>query len=106
MGAGLATLLTITVLAVMGFSPIGPVAGNVDPFVQRRCLIELIFVPATLLCYRMLGMAAAGIQAGIGNVAAGSPFAIAQATAMGGGILKAIAFVGGLLGGLFGAFWS
>ena len=42
-----------------------------------------MFVPATLLCYRMPGTLAARLQSWIGNVAAGSLFAIAQGTAMG-----------------------
>jgi len=70
---------------------------------QRHRLIELIFVSATLLYYRILGSLAAGIQSGIGSVAAGSLFATAQATAMGAGITGAISVFGGVLGGLAAA---
>ena len=45
---------------------------------------------------------AAGIQAGIGNVAAGSIFAALQSITMG-GALGVLATVGGILGGIFGA---
>ena len=39
--------------------------------------------PPHLLCYRMLGSIAAGIQSGIGNVVAGSFYAVLQGIAMG-----------------------
>jgi hypothetical protein len=41
---------------------------------------------------------AAGVQAGIGNVAAGSMFAAAQSMTMGGGVPAAVSAVGGLAG--------
>jgi len=65
---------------------LGPVPGDVDPSMQRHCLIELIFVPATLLRYWMLGSPAAGLQAWTGNVVARSLFAIARGVAMGGAV--------------------
>jgi len=46
-------LFIVPILGLIGFSAVGPVAGNVDPFVQRHCLIGLIFVViVALLCYR------------------------------------------------------
>ena len=95
-GVLLAPLLVNALLGALGFSSIGPVAGNVDPFKQRHRLIELIFVPATLLCYWMLGSFAAGIQSAMGNVPAGSLFAIAQSTAMGGGGVGVVGLVAAL----------
>ena len=61
----------------------------------------------------MIGSVAAGMQAGIGNVIAGSIFAGAQAAgatgaipavgvAIGGGVGGATAYVGSKLAGLFG----
>ena len=58
-------------------------------------LVELFPPSATLLCHRILGTLAAGIQSGIGNVAAGSLFAGAQATAMG----AAVPVLGHAIGG-------
>jgi hypothetical protein len=50
----------------------------------------------------MLGTLAAGIQSGIGNVAAGSLFAGAQATAAGAGIPILAQAIGGGLTGFMG----
>lgn len=44
----------------------------------------------------LIGSIAAGLQAGIGNVAAGSLFAAAQSIAMGGGVPAAVSAVGGM----------
>ena len=71
-------------LGLIGFSAGGVVAGNVNQFIQRYRLTELIFTTATPLCYWILGSLAAAIQASIGCVVAGSLFAIAQSIAMGG----------------------
>jgi len=48
----------------------------------------------------MLGTLAAGLQAGIGNVAAGSLFAAAQAATMGGGIPVLFGIIGGVVTGV------
>ena len=50
----------------------------------------------------MLGTLAAGIQSMIGNVAAGSLFATAQATAMGAGTPVIAQVVGGAVTGVVG----
>ncbi|KAF9785311.1 hypothetical protein BJ322DRAFT_823627 [Thelephora terrestris] len=68
----LAPFLTVPVLNVVGFSAAGPVAGSL----------------------------AAGLQATIGNVAAGSLFATAQATAMGAGVPVLAQGVGGVFTGV------
>ena len=47
------------------------------------------------MCYRILGSLAAGIQAGIGSVAAGSLFATVQGIAMGAAMPAVIPIVGG-----------
>ncbi|KAH9001180.1 hypothetical protein EDB92DRAFT_1825226 [Lactarius akahatsu] len=77
-GIVLTPVVAPPILHALGFSAIGPVAGT----------------------------AAAAMQAGIGNVAAGSFFAMAQGVAMGGTIPAAFTAIGGGLGGLFGAFFS
>ncbi len=51
----------------------------------------------------LIGSIAAGMQAGIGNVAAGSLFAAAQSMAMGGGIPAVVSAVGGVGAGAAGA---
>jgi len=62
-----------------------------------------LFSPsATLFWYRILGTLAAGIQSGIGSVAAGSYFAGAQATAMGAGIPVIAQAIGGTVTGIMG----
>jgi hypothetical protein len=60
-------------LGAVGFGALGPVAGSALPGdLEKR----------SLTCH-LTGTTAAVIQAGIGNVAAGSLFAGAQAVAMG-----------------------
>jgi len=71
-GVFLTPVLITAGLGVVGFSAAGPVAGSI----------------------------AAGMQAGIGNVVAGSLFAGAQSVAMGGALPAAITAVGGGAGGL------
>jgi hypothetical protein len=88
-GIALAPLLAPALLGILGFSAIGPVAGNFLPHPQA----EVASNPSELL-----GTAAAVIQAGIGNVAAGSAFAVAQSIAMGGAIPAAVTAVGAGLG--------
>ena len=84
-GMAAAPWLAAPVLGLVGFSAAGPVAGG------------LLFVAFTAACTygvrRVTGGIAAGIQAGMGNVAAGSLFAGAQAVAMGGS-LPAIGYAG------------
>ena len=58
--------------------------------------------PPRLLCYRVLGTLAAGIQSGIGNVAAGSLFATAQGAAMGAGTPVVAQVIGGVVTGIMG----
>jgi hypothetical protein len=74
-----APVLLPTTLAMIGFSSLGPIAGSI----------------------------AAGWQAGIGNVAAGSLFSVLQSAGMGGfgtGIITAVASaIGGALGAAAGA---
>jgi hypothetical protein len=50
----------------------------------------------------MVGTLAAGMQATIGNVAAGSLFATAQATAMGAGVPVLAQAIGGTVTGVVG----
>lgn len=86
-GIALAPLLAPALLGTLGFSAIGPVAGKFSP------QAEVASHPLGLL-----GTVAAVMQAGIGNVAAGSVFAAAQSIAMGGAIPAAITAVGAGLG--------
>ncbi|KAH9036235.1 hypothetical protein EDB85DRAFT_1889048 [Lactarius pseudohatsudake] len=77
-GLFLLPLATKIVLGLIGFSAIGPVAGSI----------------------------AAGIQAAIGNVAAGSLFATLQSIAMGGALHGVLAAIGGFIGGIMGALFN
>ncbi|KAH9081433.1 hypothetical protein EDB83DRAFT_543311 [Lactarius deliciosus] len=77
-GIVLTPVVAPAILYGLGFSAIGPVAGTT----------------------------AATIQAGIGNVAAGSFFAMAQSAAMGGAIPAVFTAIGAGLGGLIGAVFS
>ncbi|KAI9465363.1 hypothetical protein BJY52DRAFT_1221020 [Lactarius psammicola] len=74
-GVVLTPIVAPAALGVVGFSAAGPVAGTM----------------------------AAGIQAGIGNVVAGSLFATAQSVAMGGAIPAVVSAAGAGLGAVGGA---
>ncbi|KAH8980745.1 hypothetical protein EDB86DRAFT_2978725 [Lactarius hatsudake] len=77
-GLFLLPLAAKIVLGLIGFSAIGPVAGSI----------------------------AAGSQAAIGNVAAGSLFATLQSIAMGGAFHGVLAAIGGFIGGIMGALFN
>lgn len=68
----------------------------------RRCRARCWYVPsgltieATSKPLQLIGSIAAGLQASIGNAAAGSLFALAQSIAMGGGVPAVITYVGGV----------
>jgi hypothetical protein len=75
----------------------------------RRCRAHCRYVPSRLTIeatpkpLELIGSIAAGLQASIGNVVAGSLFAALQSIAMGGGVPAAITAVGGLGAGAAGA---
>jgi hypothetical protein len=75
---------------------------NVGRYWLRRCRARCWYVPSRLTIeatskhLEPIGSIAATLQAGIGNVAAGSIFAGAQSMAMGGGVPAAVSAVGGL----------
>ena len=76
---------------MLGFGAAGPVAGKPMPLSthqmhKTRTLLNKMSV--------FSGTAAAGIQAGIGNVVAGSLFATAQSIAMGGAVPVAVTAAG------------
>ncbi|KAK0470046.1 uncharacterized protein EV420DRAFT_86284 [Desarmillaria tabescens] len=73
-GVALAPVILPPALGVVGFGAAGPVAGTL----------------------------AAAIQSGIGNVAAGSAFAVAQSIGMGGAIPAGVYAVSGIVGGIAG----
>lgn len=77
-------------LGAVGFGATGPVAGMSPPV---RPTIEAASKP-----FELLGSFAAGTQAGIGNVAAGSAFATAQSIGMGGSVPAALSAAAGVLG--------
>ena len=81
-------------LGVIGFGAAGPIAGMFPPVSLLRQHLKPL---------EPIGSIAAGLQAGIGNVAAGSLFAAAQSMAMGGGIPAVVSAVGGLGAGAAGA---
>ena len=60
-------------------------------------------IEATSKPLELIGSIAAGMQAGIGNVVAGSLFATAQSVAMGGGVPAVISAIGGMGAGAAGA---
>ena len=91
-GIALTPVLVPALLGFIGFSAIGPVAGKLPA--QAKVASN----PPELL-----GTVAAGIQAGIGNVAAGSAFAVAQSIAMGGAIPAVVTAVGAGVGAAAGA---
>ncbi|KAK0470045.1 uncharacterized protein EV420DRAFT_1634481 [Desarmillaria tabescens] len=73
-GVVLAPVIVPPALGLVGFSAAGPVAGTF----------------------------AAAAQSGIGNVAAGSTFAVVQSMAMGGAIPAGVYAVSGIIGGIAG----
>ncbi|KAK0234060.1 hypothetical protein IW262DRAFT_1452609 [Armillaria fumosa] len=73
-GAALTPVIVPPILGLFGFGAAGPVVSGI----------------------------AAGIQSGIGNVAAGSPFAYLQSMAMGGIISAGPYVISGLVGGVVG----
>jgi hypothetical protein len=94
-GALLTPVLVPMGLGVIGFSAVGPVAGEFPSWPTGR--VELICSYEYL---ELLGSLAAVIQSGIGNVAAGSLFAGAQSIAMGGAFPAAITAIGAGVAGI------
>ncbi|KAI0066025.1 hypothetical protein BV25DRAFT_1912830 [Artomyces pyxidatus] len=92
-GAAAAPIVTQAVLGVVGFGAQGVVGGMNLPFG--------IYVNSQL-GGKCTGSMAAGIQAGIGNVAAGSLFATCQSIAMGG----AFPVVGFAIGAAIAGSWA
>jgi hypothetical protein len=90
-GVALTPVVAPIVLGWFGFSAVGVVAGKFPSLVDQLARQHL--TPQG-----PLGSAAAGIQAAIGNIAAGSGFAVAQSIAMGGAIPVAVTAVGASLG--------
>jgi hypothetical protein len=88
----LTPVLAPAALGIVGFSAVGPVAGEFLPQAEVESNAS-----------ELLGTVAAGIQAGIGNVAVGSAFAAAQSIAMGGAIPTVISAVSAGLGAGIGA---
>ena len=93
-------LLAVPILNAVGFSAAGPVAGKGQASLTLRYRLVQPFFPS--LSLRPLGTLAAGIQSGIGNVAAGSLFAGAQGAAMGAGLPVVANVVGGAVTGVVG----
>ena len=92
-GLILTPVLAPPILGVVGFGAAGPVAGE-----PRFSLPD--HSPAHT---NNVGTMAAGIQAGIGNVVAGSLFATAQSVAMGGALPVAVTAIGAGVAGIGGA---
>jgi hypothetical protein len=100
-GAVLTPLVAPAALGVIGFSAAGPVAGESasSPVPKSRGIVYLLIQTN----WNLVGSIAAGLQAGIGNVAAGSLFAAAQSVAMGGALSGAVTAVGAGIAGITGA---
>ena len=100
-GAGtsavLVPFLAPVALGLVGFGAAGPVAGEFPP---EWCGI---IRSAHTNKLELVGSIAAGVQAGIGNVVAGSLFAGAQSVAMGGALPGAITAVSSAVSGVTGA---
>ena len=79
-------------LGILGFGAAGPVAGKSLPQSEVALASNRL---------KLLGGIAAGIQAGIGNVAAGGLFAVVQGIAIGAAIpVPVMAVVGGVGAGV------
>ncbi|KAH7398822.1 hypothetical protein DE146DRAFT_632387 [Phaeosphaeria sp. MPI-PUGE-AT-0046c] len=92
-GAPTAALLTPTVLTMLGFGPLGVIAGQSYALSSHKISLRLVL--------KTLGAPAAAAQAAMGPVAAGSAFAILQSAGMGGYgliIVKMIAAGGAIMG--------
>jgi len=87
----LTPVLAPPVLGIVGFGAAGPVACQFPP------QSEVAFNPSELL-----GSIAAGIQAGIGNIAAVSAFAVAQSIGMGGAVPTIITAIAAAIGASVG----
>jgi hypothetical protein len=86
------------ILRLIGFGPIGPIAS--ESLIEASC-----HVVESLHTSNYVGSFAAKIQAWIGNVVAGSLFAILQSIAMGGARVGSVLWtVGALVGGIIGAY--
>jgi len=80
-------ILSPVFLSTLGFSAVGPVAGTSEiPTLRPHRLHKKPNFSASTDWNTLSGTAAAAIQAGIGNVAAGTLFATIQSIAMGGAI--------------------
>ncbi len=92
-GALLTPIALTAGLGALGFSAAGPIAGKFpNPSVTWHSTLRDI-----------LGSIAAGAQAGVGNVVAGSLFAAAQSVAMGGAVPAAVTAAGAGLTGVTAA---
>ena len=99
--AGLAAMgLVQGLLALIGFGPVGIIAGDVFSGVPPWAFGQEALNQR--VASRLSGSAAAGIQSGIGNVAAGSLFAACQSVGAAGLSSGAAAAAGATAGGLAG----
>jgi len=90
----LTPILAPVFLTTLGFSAVGPVAGKSEiPTLRPHQLHKKPNFSASTDLNTPSGTAAAGIQAGIGNVVAGSLFATVQSIAMGGAVPVVITVV-------------
>ena len=101
-GVILLPLVAQSILTLIGFSAIGPVAGK--PHSDTRP--HVVWSPCTHASMKYAGSIAASIQAAIGNVASGSLFAALQSFAMSGAFGGVLSAVGGVVGGILGAIAS
>jgi hypothetical protein len=80
-------LIALPLLGVIGFGPLGPVAGKSFSHCCSHCCLSFLhkeYHMETRANSVNTGSAAAALQAGVGNVVAPSAFAIMQSAAMGG----------------------
>jgi len=92
-GVVLAPVVAVGIVGALGFSAVGVVAGECPLYRPR--FIHLM--------NSSIGSLAAAIQSGIGNVVAGSLFALAQSIGAGGALPVIFSAIAGAIGALLGA---
>jgi len=97
-GVVLAPVAAVGIVGALGFSAAGVVAGEC-PFYQSR----FIHLLNKCIANSTIGSFAAAVQAGGGNIVAGSLFALAQSIGAGGVVPAIFSAISGAIGALLGA---
>lgn len=97
LGVVLAPVVAAGVLGILGFGAAGVIAG------QRLALSLYLMDRKLIFRIPYVGSYAAAVQSGIGNVAAGSLFALLQSIGAGGALPAVFSAISGAIGALLGA---